>query len=1011
MFLAPISDSEKLDQPEKAISPSTAGSRIRDNLMSIRFAILVFLLSLFMKLWETNSIRMWDEGWYADIAARMADTMENGGDWAFPVYMEFGLLRMFDKPPLIFWVTGFLIIIFGRSTLALKLPIAFSGAMLAVIAYYLYSGDRDDRTAGALAGLMMAAAYFVNFYSRTAYIDITMVFLSSLTVLFAKRAIDAFVDHGNVGQGSLFLVLTGIVNALNLLLKAWQGLIVGPALGIYLLVKVYQKETNLSRTREILESLENLARLHRLVVLFPNDLRRKTLTAARSLSFISFSLAFFLFSHTVWGLPISLVLLLLIICILFMILLSSTFPEEKTHSSFELAIYAALGIPLGSVLGFFSFLGLNFLVGFITPYYQVMEDLAHGIGDSGGGYAILYLGLPEELLGKSSKEQIGDFLSGIFSLIPVVAAVVVLSVLVACFASFILAILADPNHQSLVRENLAPMLPILLLGSWMVFWATQVVLGGLFFNHDPIPTVLVGFVVAAFILTFFATLNSKIENRRSNSSSESDRIISQYRDLALRAETAFEFALIGSIICLLGFLVLYSIFNWEPWIGVIFGIAVFFVFLIALMGILRGSNRFGIQKALRNINSRLLLAGFAVIVAVLSFLPFLAWLDYAARNVSKLPYLDPNRRVRRPGELPEALYQEHKDDILRWFFFEYYIGWRYENPSPNEDYNMWNAVHSAFADPIFVAMIPIFFIGIYAFFRTKKTADGLLYTTWFFSTLLVFLPASFQLNYYYLACFLPFYLVVAKGVVYMFRESRAWWGYEYLAVLIGVLTLGFIIHRYWIVTYEFLSIPLLGIKGQMLPSGPHLHNLNLFILIGGIGASLLLLYWIRVNLNIVGLALVFVVVLSSLIAISYSIHVSADWDPRLEEIASFILEHNGDYNESTWVFSDAGTEYALRYYLGNEIFKEGGRWANGEYVVPFTDNTSSSMENFVNAFPRIKFWIVLNDTYRDHDTPEKIQSHYSEAYSWLKENYDCVDDRIGIPEWLAYHVFADPSVF
>ncbi|MHA2233328.1 MAG: ArnT family glycosyltransferase, partial [Candidatus Hodarchaeales archaeon] len=394
MFLAPVSDSEKLNQPEKAISPNTAGSRIRDNLMSLRFAILVFLLSFFMKLWETNSIRMWDEGWYADIAARMADTMENGGDWAFPVYMEFGLLRMFDKPPLIFWVTGFLIIILGRSTLALKLPIAFSGAMLAVIAYFLYSGDRDDRTAGALAGLMMAAAYFVNFYSRTAYIDITMVFLSSLTVLFAKRAIDAFVDHRNVRQGSFFLVLTGIVNALNLLLKAWQGLIVGPAIGIYLLVKVYQKETNLSRTREILESLEKLASLQRLAELFPNDSRKKALTSARSLSFISFSLVFFLFSSGIWGLLIGIVLLSLVISILFMILLSSDFPEEKMFSQFELAGYAIIGILLGSVLGFFSFLGLNFLVEFITPYYQVLEDLAHGIGDSGGGYAILYLGLP-----------------------------------------------------------------------------------------------------------------------------------------------------------------------------------------------------------------------------------------------------------------------------------------------------------------------------------------------------------------------------------------------------------------------------------------------------------------------------------------------------------------------------------------------------------------------------------------------------------------------------------------
>jgi hypothetical protein len=68
------------------------------------------------------------------------------------------------------------------------------------------------------------------------------------------------------------------------------------------------------------------------------------------------------------------------------------------------------------------------------------------------------------------------------------------------------------------------------------------------------------------------------------------------------------------------------------------------------------------------------------------------------------------------------------------------------------------------------------------------------------------------------------------------------------------------------------------------------------------------------------------------------------------------------------------------------------------------------METFVSGFPQIKFWIVLNDTFRDHDTPEETQAYYSEAFFWLKENYVCVDDRIGIPEWLAYHVYADPSV-
>ncbi|MFX0114914.1 MAG: ArnT family glycosyltransferase, partial [Candidatus Hodarchaeota archaeon] len=985
--------------PEKAMTPSTVKARIKDHLLSARFAILVFALSFFLKLWETSSIKMWDEGWYADISARMADTMENGGDWAYPVYMEFGLLRVFDKPPLIFWVTGFLIIFLGRSTLALKLPIAFSGAMLAAIAYFLYSGDRNDRTAGALAGLMMAAAYFVNFYSRTAYIDITMVFLSSLTVLFAKRSIDAFLDHENAIQGSIFLIFTGLVNALNLLLKAWQGLVVGPALGIYLLVKVYQRETDTPQTLETLESLGSFEKLQQLLVSFPKDPRRVQILAA----IIAFSGAYLIFIGTNEWLLTGLLLLFPLIGVLFVILLVSSFPKDKLPSPLDLSL-------VGVVLGILSVLILRIIVGFIEPYYQVLEDLAHGIGDSAGGYAILYLGLPEELFGKSSKEQLGDLLSGIFSLVPILVVVASLSVIVACFAMIELGILGEPRYQRLIKGNLLPILPVLLLGFWIAFWATQIMLGGFLFDHEPIPTVLSGLMGGVFIFTFFSVLGLMNSDKTRKSIGGQGQTWRKYQRRALQGGISFIIALAGVAIATGSFLFLYTVFNWDPWLGVTLSIGLVLGFLLTLVAIFSNRTSFWLRELLGKANSSLFLTGFAVIVAVLSFLPFLAWLDYVSRNLGKLSYLDSNRPVRRPGELPEAVYQEHKDDILRWFFFDYYISWRYENPSPNEDYNMWNAIHSAFADPIFVAMIPVFFIGVFAFFRTKSAADGLLYTTWFFSTLLVFLPAAFQLNYYYLACFLPFYMVVAKGLVFMFQEARAWWAFEYLAVFIGVLTFGFIIHHYFIITYELLSIPALGVETRIMPSGPHLQKLDLLALTFGIITSFLILFWIRKSLNIIGLTLVFVIVLSSLIAISYSIHAGAKWDPRLEEIADFILEHNGDYNESTWVFSDAGTEYGLRYYLGYEVFKEGERWVGGSWVNPFKDNSSTRIETFVNAFPQIKFWIVLNDTYRDHDTPETTHAYYSEAYLWLKENYVCVDDQIGIPEWLAYHVFADPSV-
>ncbi|MFW9917504.1 MAG: ArnT family glycosyltransferase, partial [Candidatus Thorarchaeota archaeon] len=485
----------KPDEPEtahKSDNSQKKTSKFKDYILSIRFALLVFSLSFFMKIWQTSSIRQWDEGWYADIAARMAGTMENGGDWAYPIYREFGVLRMFDKPPLIFWVTGFLINLLGRSTLALKLPIAFSGAMLAVIAYFLYSGDRNDRSVGALAGLMMAAAYFVNFYSRTAYIDITMVFLSSLVVLFAKRAIDAVIDNDDLVQGLIFLLLTGIANALNLLLKAWQGLIVGPALGIYFFVKIYQREVDTAQTMGTIAAISNPKRLKQAIVLFPESTRRNHILTA----LIAFALTFIILVSISEGVLIGLLLAIPTIMVLFAILESAEFPEETSISLFDLAL-------IGIVLGIQASFTLYFLVGFIEPYYQVLEDLAHGMGSSGGGYAIVYLGLPEKFLGKSSKEQLGDFLLGLFSILPIIIVVIILCALMAFFAIIGLAALGEPNYRNIVKDNLPPLIPILLLGLFLVFWATQIMLEGMFFDHDPISTVLFGLAAAIFLLAFF----------------------------------------------------------------------------------------------------------------------------------------------------------------------------------------------------------------------------------------------------------------------------------------------------------------------------------------------------------------------------------------------------------------------------------------------------------------------------------------------------------------------------
>ncbi len=548
------------------VSPPTTLTKIWDHLLSLRFVLLVFTLSFFLKLWSTTSIRMWDEGWYADISARMANTMENGGDWAYPVYMEFNTLKMFDKPPLLFWVTGLLIILLGRTTLALKLPIAFSGAMLAVVAYYLYSGDREDRVTGVLAGLMMACAYFVNFYSRTAYIDITMVFLSSLTVLFAKRAIDLFIDKNEFKTGLTFLFLTGLVNAINLLLKAWQGLIVGPVIGIYLLAKIYEKDSDNKTIKETLKKFKNLK--FTIKSSFNHPKRVEIILSIFMFSFSFIGLALLndqLLIYSLFVFPV--------ICILYLFFSNSTFPKDESINTIDFVV-------TGAFLGVFSFLSLGLLLTFIDPYNQVLEDLSQGIGSSGAGYAIIYLGLPEKLLGTSSKMLFGDILLWFLSLLGMIIVLVAFLSIISCIIIVILALLGEPTYKLLVQKNLLPILPILVLALWLAFWAFQVMLKGLLFDHEPILTVLFGLAGLVFLLTAFSVFQQSDGNILSLEINNGRNSKRKYTKKIYLIGSSFGLALLVSAVFMIGFILLYNIYNVNPWIVVLFITVIIISFIL-----------------------------------------------------------------------------------------------------------------------------------------------------------------------------------------------------------------------------------------------------------------------------------------------------------------------------------------------------------------------------------------------------------------------------------------------
>ncbi|MCB1079951.1 MAG: glycosyltransferase family 39 protein, partial [Verrucomicrobiae bacterium] len=77
-----------------------------------------------------------DEGRYANMAMEWTEFGEH--HWAVPVLSDVG---HFDKPPLIYWLTGSSLLLFGKSELAARLPSAL-GAMLTLTGIGLLAARR-----------------------------------------------------------------------------------------------------------------------------------------------------------------------------------------------------------------------------------------------------------------------------------------------------------------------------------------------------------------------------------------------------------------------------------------------------------------------------------------------------------------------------------------------------------------------------------------------------------------------------------------------------------------------------------------------------------------------------------------------------------------------------------------------------------------------------------------------------------------------------------------------------
>ncbi|MFX1252107.1 MAG: ArnT family glycosyltransferase [Promethearchaeota archaeon] len=877
----------------------------------VKFPLLIMFIGIFLRLFNPHSINMWDEGWFADISARML----SGGNFLLPLYKEFGTIKLFDKPPFIFWCGALAMAVFGYSSLGAKFVMGFMGGLLGVCAYYLLSKSDENPIVAVFAGLFTSCTWFLVFYSRTAYIDVTIVFLSSLVILLAVRGADElFSDEPNMRLAYIYLLLCALVNIFSLLAKAWQGLIPGVAAAVYFFVKYLAKKISTKNLRLFWDQLD----FHFIPVSIVGG--------------ISAFVMVLLFSSILEIAGTSLILALF--CVIFTIVALSVMFSWLSIS--DQNFYYLL-------TGFTSLIGglVSALVSVFT--FQVLL----------GTYGDVVV----QFLEVVNLQEFAPLMNGV--LFGLVAGLIGAGVCVlVCI--FILGLSLRHEPLLILIKDSFKLLPLLLIGGWIGFWGYFIFFKGEIFNRDPVLTVLVG--------------------------------------------------ALGSI----AILIVAVILNWLLEKG---------------MPDLADSSLLELVKDAISSSPYTIYIGMAAFCIILSFFPLLNWIIHLDTN-----YVIPGvYELRQPGELQPR----PPDFSYTWLFFEYYLGWRYENPSPNPGYDMWSAVSSAFTDPLFIAVAPFFVVGIYAFYKTRHYAHGILFLSWFGIVMTAFLPAAFQLNYYYLAAFLPYLCVAAKGFAYVFTNAghfitrdtleRFLVAIPYSLVVIAIfifeplVTLGYIppinflfflfleggyLVLVWAVNESIPGILSLGVTLYafyrcFFTFGVTDHDW-IYLAIAGL-AVIICLYWLKNKIRFSGLFLLAMILLSTITCLSWLVYSNDTYGTDYELIAQWIITQGGDYDFSTRVFDDAGAKYAMRYYLQKEIvpgFSE-GTWIIDSYS--FRQNNSAIFSYWVQSHPFVRFWIVTNQTVGNL----AADSAYSESYLWLKAHFQCYDEELGIRPYHAVHVFAN----
>ncbi len=716
---------------------------------TIRILIIfasIAILGIMMKLYKIYSIGTWDEGWFANITTNMFQKQ----NWLQPLYYDdsTGNLLLFDKPPLMFILGSIGIALFGYTSIAIKWPMGVLSGLMGIAGYFIYEHQKrigkskfipevkrdevselnfrqntgpdentlklnDGKIVGIIFGLSMAVTWFLTFYARTAYLDAAIVALTAFTALFAVKAIDHWF-YGNTKRAYIYIFLTAFINMLDLLAKAWQGLIVGPSIVIYLFVKYYEyfvprqhlydffvnvkytmaKNTNVSKYVAILSSIITTLLFHNFIpsinklgTVCYQDSKSACITYIPNITYNFFSITI-----DFWSIILAVFVYFAVVSFSeffikslnnelkgILIKNSNSSPKSELNQTSVLKKYfifvflPIIGILSGLAGAIVGALGFEFLY---DRFFIAITEIATSYFsfDSSNSNRLFY--------GTIIDGSLAVIFGGLIAILSIWILLIFFTAVVDTFVRLSLKIrLLYSNFATKIVAEWFLLGPLMIYGFFLAFWVWFLLFQGDFFNRATVPLMILGmiFSVLAWVIGSLYVYGLKYV----------------YANV-LKNNTDNEM--------------------YRAWIT---GINKFLIFLMAMS-----------------------------IFIILSFYPFIAWVNYMDQFIVGNPY-----NIRLPGELvgvpniPMPL-------SYSWLFFQYYINWRYTGKG-----SAYSVVDSlgGLISPLFLACLPFLMTGIYGFIKRRNFGPLFFYGTWFLVVLITFLPAKFQLNYYYLAIFFHLY--------------------------------------------------------------------------------------------------------------------------------------------------------------------------------------------------------------------------------------------------------------